>query len=282
MGLNVKLDPEETEKVLTGWIRDYCTDAGVENLVVGMSGGIDSAVVATLGARALGADHVHGFFLPSYVSTDEEREHAGLAAAHAGIELHVYTIADMVKETVRQLEADTGRETPRDVKANIMARCRMVLLYAEAQMRGALVLGTGNKSELLTGYFTKYGDGGTDLVPIGDLYKTQVRAFAAHLGIPGPIIEKPPTAGLWGGQTDEKELGMTYDTLDQILLGIEVGLEPRRIAEDAGVDLSEVVRIENMRRATQHKRAPSLIPKLGIRSLGTDWRDPVLDRPLRE
>ncbi len=161
------------------------------------------------------------------------------------------------------------------LEANLKARARMILLYAEAQRRGALVSGTGNKSELLLGYFTKHGDGGNDLQPIGDLYKTEVQALAEHLGVPRPIIDKPPSAGLWPGQTDEDELGLAYADLDRILKGFELNASCATIAERTGLDLATVLRIDGMVRRSEHKRRASLVPKLGARTVGVDWRRAV-------
>jgi NAD+ synthase len=134
-------------------------------------------------------------------------------------------------------------------------------------------MGTSNKSELLTGYFTKFGDGGADFSPIGDLYKSQILDLAKAIEIPDDIIKKPPTAGLWDDQTDEGELGIRYQDLDAILMGIELRLEPKEIAEKVGIDLAEVTRILDMVEKNVHKRKMPLIPKIGIRTLGLDWRE---------
>lgn len=275
MALNIKLDAEEMETTLVRFIKDYVAATHAQGVVIGVSGGLDSAVVAALAARALGLAHVHGFALPSAVNDPSDLDDARGLADHLGISLDVHEIQPIVDAVTTSLGGDL--EPP--LVANAMARARMTLLYAEAGRRGCLVLGTGNKSELLTGYFTKHGDGGNDLLPIGDLYKTQVRMLARHLGLPDRIIERPPSAGLWAGQTDEAELGITYERLDQVLLGLEIDLPHERIAEEAGVDVGEVRRIETLRRTSQHKRRASLVCKLGIRTIGTDWRDPVTGSP---
>jgi NAD+ synthase len=134
-------------------------------------------------------------------------------------------------------------------------------------------MGTGNKSEILVGYFTKYGDGGSDFLPIGDLYKTQVRALAAHIGIPKNVIDKVPTAGLWKGQTDEGQLGTNYGKLDKILVGIEHRLSDEEISKAAGVDVPEVIRIRAVVVKCKHKRVTPKIPKLGFRTVGIDWNE---------
>jgi len=159
--------------------------------------------------------------------------------------------------------------------ANVKTRVRMILLYAYANKTKSLVCGTSNKSELLIGYFTKYGDGGVDFQALGDLYKTQIYQLAEYLKLPKHLLKKSPTAGLWKGQTDEKELGMPYTTLDKILYGLEQKLDSKELQEFADVKKSEVERIRQMRIKSQHKRRAPLIPKIGLRTPGLDWRAPV-------
>ena len=149
----------------------------------------------------------------------------------------------------------------------------MVVEYHFANSESRLVVGTSNKSELLVGYFTKFGDGGADLEPIGDLYKTEVRSLAKEIGVPDRIIRKVPTAGLWKGQTDEGEMGVKYETLDAILLGIELGLDEKKIAERAETSMREVQRISRMVRLSSHKRKFQPAAKVGFRTPGLDWRE---------
>ena len=149
----------------------------------------------------------------------------------------------------------------------------MTVLYAVARERQLLVAGTGNKSELLLGYFTKYGDGGVDLLPIGDLYKTDVRAIAEELGLPSAVRARPPTAGLWEGQTDEDELGISYADLDPILNGIEQLRPPEEIASATGVPLDRVREIEARVLEFRHKRRMPPVPKVRLRTIGIDWRE---------
>jgi NAD+ synthase len=156
---------------------------------------------------------------------------------------------------------------------NIKARCRMIMLYTHSNLENSIVMGTSNKSELLCGYFTKFGDGGADFGPIGDLYKTQVKELARAIDIPENLIEKTPSAGLAEGQTDEKELGISYKDLDRILLGIELRTDPQEIAQKTGLDLPEVQRIISLVGKNVHKRKMPLIPKVGIRTFGLDWRE---------
>ncbi|MEM2715772.1 MAG: NAD(+) synthase, partial [Candidatus Thermoplasmatota archaeon] len=158
---------------------------------------------------------------------------------------------------------------------NIKARLRMIFLYQFANSKNALVCGTSNKTELMIGYFTKYGDGASDILPIGDLYKTQVYQLARYVGIPEEILKKPPTAGLWKGQTDEKELGISYEKLDKILYGLERQKSFEEISKIAEVSIEEVKRIYGMVKKTEHKRKFPVIPKISFRTIGIDWRVPL-------
>jgi len=161
----------------------------------------------------------------------------------------------------------------KECAGNVAARCRMIVLFHHAWLMDRVVMGTSNKSELLTGYFTKFGDGGADFCPIGDLYKTEVRQLAREIGIPEAIIDKAPSAGLWQGQTDEEEMGITYEDLDQVLFGFERSLGDEAVAAETSVPLDTVRRIRAMHLGTVHKRKMPLIPKLGVRTLGIDWRE---------
>jgi NAD+ synthase len=159
------------------------------------------------------------------------------------------------------------------LRGNAMARLRMVVLFHHAKLMERVVMGTSNKSELLVGYFTKFGDGGADFCPIGDLYKTEVRELAKVLKVPVSILDKVPSAGFWEGQTDEGEMGLTYQELDQILVGIELNLSCEDISARTGIPLAKVEKVWHMHRGTVHKRKMPLIPKLGFRTVGLDWRE---------
>jgi NAD+ synthase len=262
--LSPRYEPEMTE-VITRFIAHRVELAQARGVVIGISGGLDSAVVAALCVRALGNEKVLGLMMPEKRPSPE----AVLAVEWLGIGCRVEPIEKLVADAVDAGPAGLSKECA----GNIKARLRMLLLYAEANQNGRLVVGTGNKSELLTGYFTKFGDGGADMLPIGDLYKTQVRQLAEDLGVPERIRRLAPTAGLYPGQTDEAELGISYERLDKILLGLELRLEPPQIARKAGVPVSEVGRISGRVQATVHKRILPAIPKLGIRTIGLDWRE---------
>lgn len=226
---------------IAAWIKEQVTQAGMQGGVVGLSGGIDSAVVAGLAARALGPERVTAAILPVH-SNPQDVEHAKLAAAAFGLEPLLIDLSrayDVLHETL-----PPGSEL---ADANIKPRLRMIALYHLANTRQALVIGTGNKSEEMIGYFTKYGDGGVDILPIGGLYKHQVVALAREIGVPEPIIAKPPSAGLWPGQTDEAEMGMSYDELDAILAAIERG-------DTSGFPPDRVALVERMIAKSEHKR----------------------------
>ena len=251
------------------FIRDKFEETGGRGVVVGLSGGIDSAVVSKLCANAIGEGNVTNLFLPCGTSRNEDMNDVEMFCKEFGMELKVVDISPAV-EAFRFMLPSSDRK---ELLGNVMASIRMVVLLHNANLLGKVVMGTSNKSELLTGYFTKFGDGGTDFCPIGDLYKTEVRELAHQIGIPKNMIEKAPTAGLWEGQTDEDELGMSYDEMDQILFGIERFLSAEEISLRTGIDMIPIKRIWELHKSSVHKRKMPLIPKLGIRTLGVDWRE---------
>lgn len=233
---------------IAAWMREYVQRAKADGFVVGLSGGIDSATTAALATRAVGVDHVLGVIMPCHSQPADEQ--FALMAAEA---FALRTIKIDLSIAYDTLIESLPEGTPM-ARANVKPRLRMAILYYLAQSNNYLVAGTSNKSELLVGYFTKYGDGGVDLEPIGDLYKSEVRALARILGVPEPIINRPPTAGLWPGQTDEGEMGITYDLLDSILQALEEGRTPN--ASEELVD-----RVRKMVIHTAHKRTlPPIYP----------------------
>lgn len=253
------------------FLRRHVEAAGAKGLVVGVSGGLDSAVVAALAVQAVGNRHVLAIMLPAPDSNPQDAAHAKLGCKKFGLKPVTHPIGPIVAG----LEETLGYTPEARVKGNAKARARMLLLYAEAQKRSYLVCGTGNKSEILTGYFTKHGDGGVDLNPIGDLYKTQVRELARHLGVPKPIIDKAPSAGLYAGQTDEGDMGLTYEELDAVLRNMELNHPLDVIARKTGLPLAKIEKVEGMVRKTEHKRRMPIIPKVGVRTVGIDWRRSV-------
>jgi len=214
----LEINPEETTETIIEFIRSYTENAGVKSVVIGLSGGIDSAVVTKLAIMALGKENVYALFMPELSTPMEDFEHVRLLSNEFGISYETIDISPMI-HSIRKIYSEKMDAV---ALGNIKSRLRMLLWYdGYANSKKSLVCGCSNKTELLIGYFTKYGDGGSDFMPIGDLYKTQVYQIAEHIGIPGPIIKKAPSAGLWKGQTDEKELGIPYEKLDRILYGLE-------------------------------------------------------------
>ncbi len=255
--------------VVLSFLRHHFRESGRKGFVVGMSGGLDSSLVAKLCADAIGPARVLGLSLPERKGGPEEGD-ARTWAKGLGIGFRVQEIGDLVDSIAKTLAIP---RSDRIGLGNAKARARMIALYQVARREERLVIGTGNKSEYAVGYTTKFGDAACDFAPIGDLYKTQVREMARHMGLPRKILEKPPTAGLWKGQTDEGELGISYDELDRILLGIELQFDAEEIAERADVAVKQVLRIERLVAVNVHKRKMPLVPKIGIRTFGLDWRE---------
>ena len=218
--------------------------AGDKPVVLGLSGGLDSSVVAYLAVEALGADKVHGLIMPSPTNTDEDLMLAGLITKNLQLTAYSLQLDSIIKSYAETLKNNLSKQA----LGNLKARIRMTLLYAKANEINGLVLGTGNKTEIMTGYFTKHGDGGVDLLPIGDLYKTKERKLAKYIGIPQEIIDRPPTAGLWEGQTDEAEMGITYNMLDKILMAIENNESLADFNND------DVTLVKNLIKNSEHKR----------------------------
>jgi NAD+ synthase len=262
--LDLTLSPAECEahrEHVTGFIAAQLDAAGVEEAVIGLSGGIDSTLTAHLAVEALGSESVYGLVMPSEV-TDPENTTDGERVADEllGIAYDVVEIAPIVDT---YLDAYPAPEGDRVAVGNLRVRARAVLNYLAANHRNALVLGTGNRSEALVGYFTKYGDGAVDCHPIANLYKAQVRQLAAHVGVPEDLVDKPASAEMWVGQTDEDELGLDYPTLDSILaLHVEGGLSPSATAAELGVTEGVVERVQTLYKQSAHKRAvpPSPAP----------------------
>lgn len=219
------MDCEKTVESIVEFIKEEVGKARAKGVVLGISGGIDSALVGKLCVMALGDDNVQGLFMPADKDVNSDSR---LVAKY----LHIYANAIPIGDACQKIAMLTGAFDPVPL-GNIKARMRMVVLYAHANKNNMLVAGTSNKSEMLTGYFTKYGDGGCDIEPIGDLYKTDVWTLAKHLALPPSIIEKVPSAELWAGQTDEKELGLSYEKLDRLLQFLELG-DPGHYLKDLG------------------------------------------------
>ncbi len=236
------MDYQKLADAIATWMRVYAERAGAEGYVVGLSGGIDSAVTAALAVRALGKDHVLGVLLPCH-SLLADAEHALMVAKALDLTPITVDLSATYDALTEALPAG-----PAMAYANIKPRLRMTTLYYLAQAHNYLVGGTGNRAELMVGYFTKYGDGGVDIEPLGDLYKHEVRRLARALNLPEPVITRPPSAGLWPGQTDEGEMGITYDELDAILAALLNEETPDAPPE-------QVAQVLRMIAASAHKRA---------------------------
>ncbi|WP_324755975.1 NAD+ synthase [Haloarcula montana] len=238
----------------TTFVRDQLDAAGVERAVIGLSGGIDSTLTSHLAVEALGADAVHGLVMPSEVNRAENMSDAERVAEELlGIDYDVVEINPLVDAFLEAFPAADGDQL---AVGNLRVRCRAVLNYLVANHEDALVLGTGNRSEALVGYYTKYGDGAVDCHPIAPLYKQQVRQLAKHVGVPEDLAEKTASAEMWSGQTDAGEMGMDYDTLDSILaVHVDGGVPAAATADHIGVPESAVEQVRGMYERSAHKRA---------------------------
>ncbi|MCG3136001.1 MAG: NH(3)-dependent NAD(+) synthetase [Planctomycetes bacterium] len=264
-----RLDAALAERVLVRFLRDESARVGMSKLVLGLSGGIDSAVAAFLAARAVGAENVVAINMPAAESSPESRADAELVAAACGIALDVVPIA----EGAAGLLARIGDATPLR-RGNVYARLRMIVLYDRSAAVSGLVVGTSNKTELLLGYGTMFGDLASAMNPLGDLWKCQVRALARHLGVPDRVIAKAPSADLWSGQTDEGDFGFTYDLADAILSRLADRRMPPESVVAEGFPEPVVRRIARMIVRSQFKRRPPLIAKLSQRTVGWEFRYP--------
>ncbi|QCW04586.1 NAD+ synthase [Natrinema pallidum] len=243
---------EQRREHITQFVRDRVDAAGADGVVLGLSGGIDSTLVGHLAVEALGADAVHGLVLPATVSSEGNMSDAERVAQDLEITSDVIEIEPIVDSL---LSAYPEAEGDHEAVGNARARVRAVFNYLVANHEQRLVLGTGNRSEAAVGYFTKYGDGAVDCHPIGNLYKAQVRQLARHVGVPEDLAAKTATAELWADQTDEDELGISYDTLDSILVTHVDG--PLSIAATGRlleVDEATVERVRGMYDRSEHKR----------------------------
>lgn len=256
-------------RVLTSFVRDAVETSGTSCVVVGLSGGIDSALSAALAAQALGPERVHAFLLPYRTSSPESVADARLVAGHLGIPQRLIDISPMVDAYFEvEPDADPGR------RGNKMARERMTILFDQAKKLDGLVLGTSNKTEILLGYSTVFGDNASSLNPLGDLYKHQVWQLARHLGLPEQVVDKRPSADLWPGQTDEGDLGFDYRTADEVLyLLFDLGLNPREIV-DRGYEEWVVHRIVRLEKQFRFKRRLMLIARLSGSAVNLDQEIP--------
>jgi NAD+ synthase len=264
--VDLTINTDLAHKVLTGFIRTEVTRVGFSRVVLGVSGGVDSSLGCFLAAEALGPENVLAVRMPYKSSSQDSLDHAQMVIDAAGVQSLTVSITGMVDAYLEGFpEADRVR------RGNVMARARMIVLYDQSMAFDGLVLGTGNKTELLLGYTTLYGDSACALNPIGDLYKAQVRQLARAMDVPQVIIEKPPSADLWSGQTDEGELGFTYDQADRLLyLLVDERYSPEECVQ-AGFPERLVRKVVDKMRRSHFKLIMPLIAKLSKRTVGYDF-----------
>ena len=262
-GIELLFSPNELEAQrghIVEFIEEMVADAGADGVVIGLSGGIDSTTVAYLAVEALGSDSVHGLALPSSVNPDDDETDAERVATTLGIEYNTIEINPIVDAFVAAAPQHAVED--RMALGNVRVRTRAVLNYFVANAESRLVLGTGNRSEAATGYFTKFGDQAVDCNPIGNLYKCQVRQLARSLDVPEDLVTRTPTAAMWEGQTDEAEMGLGYDELDAILaLHIHGPLSKNATVETLELTEDVVDRVVELYEQSAHKRAMPPAPK---------------------
>ena len=267
----LSLNTELAERVLAGFIRDAVDTTRSNGVVVGLSGGVDSALAAALATRALGSSRVHAFQLPYRTSNPDSLSDSEAVATAFGLDAATIDISPMVDLYFESLGED---EIDRVRLGNKMARERMSILFDQAKKLGCLVLGTSNKTEILLGYSTIFGDNASSINPLGDLYKQQVWQLARHLGVSSRVIDKKPSADLWPGQTDEGELGFDYASADEVLcLMFDLGLSPGEVV-DQGYAASVVSRITALEEKNRFKRRLMLIARLSDSAINLDREIP--------
>jgi NAD+ synthase len=264
--INLNINTDLARQILTGFIQSEITRTGLNKAVLGLSGGIDSALACYLAAEALGPQNVLAVRMPYKTSSQDSLDHAQLVIDALGVTTLTVPISEMADPLINHFpEMDAMR------RGNIMARQRMIVLYDQSAAFGGLVVGTGNKTEILLGYSTLYGDSACAINPLGDLYKTQIRQLSRAIGVPAPIIDKAPSADLWEGQTDESELGFSYAAVDQLLyLLVDQRYTPAE-AVQAGFEENFVQAVVKRIRRNQFKRILPPVAKLSNRTIGYDF-----------
>ena len=245
-----EIDLEKTKSDIIEFIQSKVNEANSDGIAIGLSGGIDSTLVAYLACEAVGPDNVFGITMPSATTPTEDNIHGSEVAQNLGMNYKQIAIDSILKEYLSLTQLDNNNL----VIGNLKARIRMSMLYYYANYKNYLVIGTGNKSEILIGYFTKHGDGACDMEPIGDLYKSEVFKLSEYLNISEEILNKPPRAGLWEGQSDEDEIGMSYDLLDKILyFYTEKDMKNTEIAQKLDISVDDVDMIITKIKRSEHK-----------------------------
>jgi len=263
------IDTALVRKILVEFLRQEIGKVGLSRAVVGLSGGIDSALSCYLAVEALGAQNVLAIRMPYRASSPDSLEHAQLVIDALGLPHDTVDITPMVEPLFEHYPA---RSMTQNRKGNVMARERMIVLYDQSAAWNGLVVGTSNKTELLLGYGTLFGDMASALNPLGDLYKTQIRQLSAAVGVPQPIMDKPPSADLWAGQTDESEMGLSYEQVDRLLYLLVDERYSLDEAVKAGFAREYVERVWKMVRVNSFKRRLPLIAKVSTRTIGVDFR----------
>ena len=267
------LDWSEVKSKTKRFVNDYVKKSGAAGIVLGLSGGVDSCTTAALSALALGADRVLGLLLPEQETYDpKDVEHAKLLAERFGLKTEFIDVTSTLEAFYNSIPV--FEPTEKLSKGNIKARTRMIYWYYYANRFNLLVCGSSDKSETMMGYFTKWGDVAADISPLMDLYKTQVRKLAQHIGVPKEIVTKPASPALWPGQLAEKELGTKYETLDLALYGLEHFMKTEEIAQELGVKGELVNKIKRKWLFMEHKRRMPLTAKIQYRTMGADFRLP--------
>ena len=243
--------PEQLQEKTQSFIKQKKHEAKAKGVIVGLSGGIDSATTLKLAVNALGPENVTALIMPGKPTKKDNMKDAIELAK----DLDVGKIEITINSTVKAFEQNIDFEPSKETSGNIRARTRMVYTYAYANENNLLVLGTGNRTEYLLGYFTKYGDGATDIVPLMDLYKTEVKELARHIGLDEKFIQKEPTAGLWEGQTDEDEIGATYEEMDKILKKLaDQEKTVEETSQELDIEEDRIIKLDKMHQASKHKR----------------------------
>lgn len=262
----LSINTQLARKILSGFIKSEINRFGIRRAVIGLSGGIDSALSCYLAAEALGPENLLAVRMPYKTSSPDSWEHAGVVIEDLQIQSIDIPITEMVDPLIERFPKMGNVR-----KGNVMARARMIVLYDQSEVFKGLVVGTSNKTETLLGYSTLYGDSACALNPIGDLYKTQVRQLSREIGVPTVIVEKPPSADLWAGQTDEGELGFTYAEVDELLyLLVDQRYRPTDLIE-AGFEEAFVHKVVDRVRRNQFKRILPPVAKLSNRTIGYDF-----------
>ncbi len=268
------IDTHSARRIIVGFIRAQLQQAGFERLVLGLSGGIDSALVAYLAAEAVGAPNLLCVMMPYRTSSPDSRGDAETVAADIGCPVELVDISPMVDAYFEVAGGPGARDASSLRRGNLMARTRMMVLYDRSVTWRGLVIGTGNKTETLIGYTTLFGDSACAFAPIADLYKSQVRQLSVALGVPDAVVRKAPSADLWPGQTDETEVGFSYATIDRILFRLVDGRRSIEELVEEGFEREMVERVDRLVAGAEFKRQMPPIAKVGPRTAGIDYLYP--------